>query len=90
MKCIKQIIQILCPGPNQKDLIESLAGAETFRNNKSETTMSTIVPRNRNTSSITDSDILRSLVQSSLDLMKLPPKGSIQRRVIRAVLVKSI
>ena len=90
MKCIKRIIQILCPGPNQKDLIESLAGTKIFRNNKGETTMSTIVPRNRKTSSITDSDILRSLVQTSFDLMKLSPKGSIQRRVIRAVLVKSI
>ena len=79
MKCIKQIIQILCLGPNQKDLIELLAGTKTFRNNKSETTMSTIVPRNRKTSSITDSDILRSLVRTSFDLMKLSPKGLIQR-----------
>ena len=90
MKCIKRIVEILCPGPNKKDLIESLAGTKTFRSNKSETTMSTIVPRNRKTSSITDSDILNSLVQTSFNLMKLSPKGSIQRRVIRAVLVKSI
>ena len=38
----------------------------------------------------TDSDILKSLVQTSFDLMKLSPKGSIQRQVTRAMLVISI
>ena len=40
--------------------------------------------------SVTDSDLLKSLVQTAFDVMKASPRASIQRRVLRALLVHSI
>ena len=40
--------------------------------------------------SLPDSDILKSLIQNSFDLMKVAPRGSEQKQVICAVLVKSV
>ena len=39
---------------------------------------------------LTDTDLLKSIVECCFELMNKSPKGSLQRRVIRALLVKSI
>ncbi len=75
MKCITRIIEILCPGPNQKDLLKSLARKKTFRNCERENNSSTVV-QNRITSSTVDSDILKSLIQTSFYVMKVVLRGS--------------
>ena len=89
MKCIKVLVGILCPGPNKNDVLESLANTKPFMK-KNITNVPTLVGRNRKTSSITDTDLLKSMVECCFELMNKSPKGSLQRRVIRALLVKSI
>ena len=89
MKCINVLIDTLCPGPNKKDVLESLANMKPFMK-KNIDNIPTLVGRNRKTSSITDTELLKSMVQCCFELMKQSPKGSLQRRVIRAVLVQSI
>ena len=61
------------PRNESKDLIESLVDKKTFRNSEIEN-ISSIVERNRKTSSITDSDILKSLIQTSFDILKVAPR----------------
>ena len=90
LKCIKVLTDTMCPGPNQNDVLESLANTKPFSSLNCKTKEKTLVKRNRKTSSITDMQLLHSLVQTGFNIMEMSPKGSVQRRVVRALLVKSI
>ena len=90
VKCIKVLTDVTCPGPNKNDVLESLAMTKPFSSLNSHMKENTLVKRNRKTSSITDTQLLHSVVQTAFNIMEMSPKGSVQRRVVRALLVKSI
>ena len=94
VKCIKKLVEISCPGPNHNDVISSLVTTKKLSNSNSKADTynndTTLVGRNRNTYTISDSDLLKSVVQSAFDVMKASPRGSVQRRAVRALLVGAI
>ena len=90
VKCIKVLTDVTCPGPNKNDVLNSLAMTKPFSSLNSHMKENTLVKRNRKTSSITDTQLLHSVVQTAFNIMEMSPKGSVQRRVVRALLVKSI
>jgi len=96
IRCIKQLVEITCPGPNENDIMKSLASTKIMSGTNCKTGAyynngnTTLVGRNKKTSSTSDSDLLKSLVESAFDIMKVSPRASIQRRVVRAILVQGI
>ena len=90
MSYINKLVDILCPGPNRIDVLHSLAGSKHFKSATTNNYLPTIVPRNQKTRNLSDSDLLKSLVKCEFDIMKQSPKGSLQKRVVRALLIHGI
>ena len=87
---MKSLLEILCYGPNLNDALESLLERNDFIKAKVAELPETLVPRNRSTRKITDTDLLRSLVKTAFDMMQSSQKNSLQKRVLRALLVSGI
>ena len=77
VKCIKVLTDVMCPGPNQNDVLKSLASTKPFSSVKGKTQLTTLVRRNRKTLSISDTQLLYSIVQTGFNIMEMSPKGSV-------------
>ena len=75
-KCIDQLITIICPGPSQDDLRKAIAQR--------------LQPNCNTKDNDNEIEIHQALLHTIFEWIKVSKKGSIERRILRAIIVKSM